>query len=67
MDQEIKDALARQDEKLNAIYKFVEKMRRYFQVVLWVTIAMVVLPALGLIIAIPKFISVYTSSLGELL
>jgi len=60
-------ALAIQDAKLDAIYESVEKTRKYFLVVMWVTVAMVVLPLLGMIIAIPKFINMYTSTLDGLL
>ncbi len=53
--------------KVDAIYKSVEKTRKYFLVVMWVTIAMVVLPALGLIFAIPVFLNSYASALDGLL
>lgn len=51
------------DAKLNAIYESVEKTRKYFLVIMWVTVAMVVIPAVGLAVVIPTFISTYTSSL----
>lgn len=66
MDEEIKNKLAEQDIKLDAIYKSVEKTRKYFLTTIWVTIIAVVLPLLGLIFAIPYFISTYTSSLNSL-
>ncbi len=55
------------EEKLDAIYVSVEKTRKYFLVVMWITIIAVVLPVLGLVIAIPKFINTYTSTLEGLL
>lgn len=54
-------------EKIDAIYESVEKTRKYFQIVMWVTLAMVVLPVIGLIFAIPAFLNSYTSSLEGLL
>lgn len=64
---QIEKTLAMQDAKLDAIFISVEKTRKYFLVVMWITVAMVVLPILGMLIAIPKFINIYTSSLDGLL
>jgi type II secretory pathway component PulF len=65
MEQEIQKKLSEQDIKLDAIYKSVEKTRKYFLVIIWVTVVAVVLPLLGLLFAIPKFIGIY-SGLGDL-
>ena len=65
MDQDIQKKLSEQDVKLDAIYKSVEKTRKYFLVIIWITLIAVVLPLLGLVFAIPKFIGIY-SGLGEL-
>lgn len=65
MDQELQKKLIEQELKLDAIYKSVEKTRKYFLIIIWVTIIMVVLPLIGLLFAIPKFLGVY-SSLGGL-
>jgi len=67
MDNQTTDALTRMEEKIDAIYASVEKTRKYFQVVMWVTIAMVVLPLLALIFVIPTFIRMYTSTLNGLM
>jgi hypothetical protein len=66
MDQELKNKLAEQDKKLDAIYKSTEKTRKYFLVIIWITVIMVVLPILGLLFAIPSFLSTYydISTLG---
>ena len=61
MEQEIKTKLEEQDAKLDAIYSSVEKTRKYFLVIVWVTIIAVVLPIIGLLFAIPSFLSTYTS------
>ena len=67
MEQEIQKRLDEQQAKLDAIFESVEKTRKYFLVVMWVTIALVVLPAIGLLFAIPAFLNTYTASLEELL
>lgn len=60
MDQELKNKLEEQEKKLDAIYKSVEKTRKYFLMVIWISIIMVVLPIIGLVIAIPSFLSNYS-------
>ncbi|MDA1334756.1 MAG: hypothetical protein O2794_01915 [bacterium] len=67
MDEVVLKKFEEQDEKLSAIYVSVEKTRKYFLIVTWVTIALVVLPAIGLVFAIPAFLSTYAGSLDGLL
>jgi hypothetical protein len=67
MEQEVSGKLNELDAKLNAIYASVEKTRKYLLIMVWVAIAVVVLPAIGLIFAIPAFINTYTSSLDGLI
>lgn len=67
MDADIKAQLKAHEEKLDAIYRSVEKTRKYFLIIIWATIIMVVVPAIGLIFAIPRFIDTYTSTLNGLL
>lgn len=64
MDEEIKKRLDAQDELLQKIYISSEKMRKYFLWTLIITLALFVLPLIGLIFVIPKFLSIYTSGLG---
>jgi hypothetical protein len=66
MEQDIQKKLEEQDEKLNAISISIEKVRKYFLIIVWITVIMVVLPALGLFYAIPKFLSTYTNLEGLL-
>lgn len=49
------------EKKVEAIYVSVEKTRRYFLVTAVVTIAAFVLPAIGLVFAIPSFLSTYSA------
>jgi len=67
MDEEIKKRLDAQDELLGKIYKSAESTRKYFMWTLIISVAVIILPLIGLAFVIPKFISVYTSSFGGLL
>ena len=60
------ERIAAMEKKIDAIYTSVEKTRKYFFWTGVVTIALIVLPAIGLIFAIPTFISTYTTTLNGL-
>ena len=66
MEQEILKKLEEQEKKIDAIFVSVEKTRKYFLTISWVTVIAVVLPLIGLMFAIPNFISTYSniSNLG---
>ncbi|NOY35318.1 MAG: hypothetical protein GXP44_00040 [bacterium] len=64
MEEETKRRLDSQDELLKEIYKSVEKTRKYFMWTLIVSLVVFVLPLVGMLFVIPKFLSVYTSTLG---
>ena len=66
MDDELKKKVLEMEKKIDAIYVSTEKTRKYFLWTLIVTVALVVLPAIGLVFAIPSFISTY-SSLGDII
>jgi len=55
-----------QDTKLEAIYKSVEKTRKYFLWTLIITLVVFILPLIGLLFAVPAFINTYTTTLGGL-
>ena len=65
-DQEIKQKIEEQGVKIDAIYKSVEKTRKYFQMIFWVTIVLFILPLIGLLFMIPSFLSTYSGALGGL-
>lgn len=46
-----------QQKKIDAIFISVEKMRAYFKWTLIISIAMIVLPVIGLLFAIPAFLN----------
>lgn len=66
MDTETKALIAAQTEKIDAIYASVEKTRKYFQIILWLTVAMVVLPFLALLFVIPAFLASFSELSGLL-
>lgn len=66
MDKELKARLDAQDEKLSAIYTSVEATRKYFLWTMIITIALFVLPLIGLVVAIPAFLGAVTTDIGAL-
>jgi len=56
---EIIKKLEQQDKKLDAIYASAEKTRKYLLWTLIITVAVIVVPLIGLPFAIPMFLSVY--------
>lgn len=59
---ELQAALARQEQKIDAIFVSVEKTRRTFQIITWITIATIVLPFIVLMFALPTMISTLTNA-----
>jgi len=62
MDQEILQKFEEQDKKLEQIHRSVEKMRKYFLWTLIISLAVVVLPLIGLIFVIPQFLNLYNGA-----
>ena len=63
MEQDILKKLDEQNIKLDAIALSVKKMRSYFFWTGVITIALFVIPLIGLVFVIPQFLNTY-SSLG---
>lgn len=63
MDEELLKMIEAQDKKLEDIYRSVEKTRKYFLWTLILTGVCLILPLIGLAIAIPQFLSIYSSEL----
>jgi len=64
MEQEILKKLEVQEVKIDELYKSIEKTRKY---ILWtaiISLALIILPAIGLIFVIPQFIDTYTQALN---
>jgi hypothetical protein len=62
--EELQKKIEEQGVKIDAIYKSVEKTRKYFLVIIWVTVIAVVLPIIGLLFAIPAFMTNYVNVLS---
>jgi len=67
MEEEILKRMRAQEEKIDQIYRSVEKTRKYFLWTLLATIIMFILPFLGIIVAIPWFIGVMSSAYGGMM
>lgn len=58
--------LNEQNEKIDKIYKSVEQTRKYFLWTMIITIALFVLPLIGLFFAIPSFMTNYAGQIDSL-
>ncbi len=67
MDEEISKKLDEQESKIDAIYVSVEKTRKYFLIIIWVSIVMFVLPLIGLMFVIPAFLNSFMNNFEGLL
>ena len=63
-DEKILKKLEEQDKKLEAIYISVEKTRRYFLWTLIITVAMIILPLIGILILLSRILDIYSNILG---
>ncbi len=52
------------NQKIDKIWRSVEKIRKYFLWTLIITLVLFFLPLVGLLFIIPKFLSIYTSALN---
>lgn len=67
MEQEILNRIARQEELIENVYASVEKTRKYFMWTLIVSAVFFILPLIGLMFAVPFFLSTMTSGMQGLL
>lgn len=63
-DQELRDRLKSLEEKIEKIFVSSEKTRKYFLWTLIISVAVFVLPLVGLLFAVPSFLSAYSSILS---
>ena len=64
MEKDMDSRLVALETKIDAIYVSVEKTRKYFKWTMIVTIVLFVLPLIGLVFAIPAFMSSYVGGLN---
>ena len=65
--QRIETRLQSLEAKVDQVHSTVERLRKYFAITMWVTLVVVVLPAIGLVFVIPAFLNSYTAGLEGLL
>ncbi|MEI6022344.1 MAG: hypothetical protein WCQ32_00670 [bacterium] len=53
-------------KKIDAVYASVEKTRKYFKWTMIITVALFVLPLIGLVFAIPSFMANYVGNIQNL-
>jgi hypothetical protein len=66
MSEDFEKRLAGLEQKLDAVYRSVEKMRKYFLWTLIVGVVTFVLPLIGLAFVIPYYFSILSGSYGNL-
>lgn len=67
MDQELLQKFEEQNVKLEEIYKVVKQTRNYFRLTFYVTMALIVLPLIGLLFALPTFLSSTSTQIPSVL
>lgn len=67
MESDILKKLEEQEAVLKALQESVRKTERYLMVMMWIGVATVLAPILGLLFIIPWFLSAYGSALEGLL
>lgn len=60
-DQELQDRLAALEKKLDAVYRSAEQTRQYFLWLIAGSVLVFLLPLVGLVFAIPAFLSAFNS------
>jgi hypothetical protein len=63
-DQELRDRLIALEQKIDAAYRASEQTRRYLLWMLIGSVTIFVVPLIGLVFAIPSFLSLYSQLSG---
>lgn len=64
MESDVLKKLEEQDKKLSAILDSSEKMRKYFFWTLWISVAVIVLPLIGMMFVLPSFFNSFMLPAG---
>ncbi len=67
MDEEVIKRIDEQGIKIELIYKSVEKTRKYFLLIIWISVIAFVVPLIGLIFVVPNFLDSYMGNLNGLM
>ena len=66
MDADVEKELREQRALLEKVYKSSEATRKYFKWTLIITVALIVLPLIGLLFAIPAFLQNFSALYGSI-
>lgn len=66
MEPNIKDKLEVLEKKVDTLQRSLDKIKNYFKWTLYVTIALFVLPLIGLVFAVPAFLNNYVGQIQSL-
>lgn len=67
MEDQILQKIEEQSEKIEVLTRQVNKVRKYFLIIIWVTVIMFVVPLIGAAFIIPTFLSTYLGALEGLI
>jgi len=62
MEEEILKKIEEQSRKIEEMYRSVEKLRKYFLWTLIITVVTILIPLVGLLLIIPRFINLYSGA-----
>jgi type II secretory pathway component PulF len=65
--EELRKKIYEQGEKIDAIYKSIEKVRKYFLIVIWVSLIAFIIPLIAIIFILPSFLESYLGAFSGLL
>ena len=66
MEPNINQKLDELNKKIDAVYVSVEKTRKYYKWTMIITLSLFILPLIGLVFAIPSFMSSYVGNIQSL-
>lgn len=67
MEPEVLDRLKKQEVVMDEMLASMEKTRKYLLVMMWIGVATVVGPLIGLVVAVPLILNVFGGMYGDLL
>lgn len=59
MDEKLIQKIEEQNKKIEELIAVVERMKKYFQITVWLTVGVFVLPLILAIVVVPLFLDAY--------
>ena len=59
MDQEVLKKIDELEQKIDAVQKMVARIQRYFLWTMIISVAVIVLPMIGMVFVVPQFLNTY--------